>query len=65
MTLREIEDNIDELIVKSAEMALENYGDLAYEDGKQLKPSEKADIVRCNSTSWVKRVKQANREGKQ
>jgi hypothetical protein len=65
MTLREIEDNIDELIVKSAEMALEAYGDVRYEDGTQLKATDKADIVRANSTSWVKRVKQANRQGKQ
>jgi len=48
---------IKKLVVDSATMALEAYGDLKYEDNnKQLTVDEKADIIRSNEDSWFKRV---------
>ena len=56
-----------DLIVRSAIMALEAYGDCQYNDtGKQLTNNEKADIIRANENSWTKRVlDQHNKEEQQ
>jgi hypothetical protein len=56
-----------ELIVRSAIMALEAYGDCQYDDtGTQLTNTEKADIIRANEKSWTKRVlEQHNNKEKQ
>ena len=48
----------DQLIMKSARMALRHYGDLRDEQtGEQINSSDKEDIINANESSWLKRVK--------
>jgi hypothetical protein len=52
------EQEINKLIVRSAEMALEAYGGAYYPDTNQpLAPEDKADIIRANADSWARRVR--------
>ena len=49
---------IEQLILQSAKMALRHYGDLRDADtGQQMSASDKEDIINCNESSWIKRVK--------
>jgi|DEB0MinimDraft_3_1074331.scaffolds.fasta_scaffold27606_4 hypothetical protein len=48
--------DIGDLIVRSATMALEAYGDSHYHNGEPLPASDKADIIRANADAWVQRV---------
>lgn len=49
---------IDDLIVRSAEMALRAYGGAYYTDTDQpLTPEDKANIITANAGSWARRVR--------
>src|SRR6056300_718006 len=51
---------IEQLILESAKMALRHYGDLRdSETGEQMSVSDKEDIINCNESSWIKRVKES------
>ena len=48
---------IRKLIIRSATMALEQYGDVERTDtGEALPAEQKADIIRANEDEWIERV---------
>jgi hypothetical protein len=52
------QSEINDLIVRSAKMALRAYGGAYYKDtGQPLTPEDKADIITANSDSWARRVR--------
>jgi hypothetical protein len=51
------QQDIRKLIIRSATMALEHYGDLERTDtGEALPAEQKADIIRANEDEWIERV---------
>lgn len=54
-------EETDLLILRSARMALEAYGDLRDTDtGAQMPVADKQDIITANERSWIQRVREAH-----